>query len=136
MPTALDQLIAAGMDAVVGDGKMFQLGTTEKHGVTLPVISNAPPSLPFYFAHFCALHGNADFLVDGDERLSFAETYARATDVARALVDGFGVKKGDRIGIAMRMKARPSAARSTRQKPCPSAAELPCAPRKRCSASA
>ena len=102
MPTPLDQMIAAGLDAVVGDGKMFQLGTVEKRGVTMPVISNAPPSLPFYFAYFCNLHGGADFLVDGEERLSFAETYARANDVARALVDGFGVKKGDRIGIAMR----------------------------------
>lgn len=102
MPSALDQLIAQGLEAVVGDGKMFQLGTTEQHGVTMPIISNAPPSLPFYFAHFCAQHGDMDFLVDGDERLSFAATYARAADVARALVDGFGVKKGDRIGIAMR----------------------------------
>lgn len=102
MPTPLDQMITAGLDAVVGEGKMFQLGSVEKRGVTMPTIGNAPPSLPFYFAYFCNVHGGADFLVDGEERLSFAETYARATDVARALVDGCGVKKGDRVGIAMR----------------------------------
>ena len=102
MPSALDQLIADGLEAVIGEGKMFQMGTAEKFGVTMPVIANAPPSLPFYFAYFCAQHGDLDFLVDGDERLSFAETYARATDVARALVDGYGLAKGDRVGIAMR----------------------------------
>ena len=64
MPTPLDQMIAAGLDAVVGDGKMFQLGTVEKRGVAMPMIGNAPPSLPFYFAYFCNLHGNADFLVE------------------------------------------------------------------------
>ncbi len=102
MPTALDQLIAQGLDAVVGDGKMFQLGTIDKFGTTLPIISNAPPSLPFYFAHFCSVHGGLDFLVDGEERLTFAQTYAAAEAVARALVGGFGLAKGDRVGIAMR----------------------------------
>jgi long-chain acyl-CoA synthetase len=102
MPTALDQMIQDGIDAVVGDGKMFQIGSHECRGVTMPIIANAPPSLPFYFAHFCAVHGDATFIVDGEERLSFAEVYARAKDVAVALVEGFGVEKGDRIGIAMR----------------------------------
>ena len=102
MPSALDQLIANGLDAVVGEGKTFQLGSIESRGQSMPVIANAPPSLPFYFAHFCAAHADTTFLVDGDERLSFAEVYAHAGQVARALVDGFGVQKGDRIGIAMR----------------------------------
>ncbi|MCU0729414.1 MAG: acyl--CoA ligase [Sphingopyxis sp.] len=102
MPTPLDQLIESSLDAVIGEGKMFTLGSAEVRGVTMPIISNAPPSLPFYFAHFCAQHGDAIFLVDGEERLSFADTYARARDVAVALVEGFGVEKGDRVGIAMR----------------------------------
>jgi acyl-CoA synthetase (AMP-forming)/AMP-acid ligase II len=102
MPSALDQLIEQGLDAVIGEGKLFQLGTIEKYGQTLPVIANAPPSLPFYFAYFCQQHAAVEFIVDGDERLTFGEVYARATDFARALVDGFGLAKGDRVGIAMR----------------------------------
>ncbi len=102
MPSALDQLITEGLDAVVGDGKMFQLGSIENRGQSMPLIANAPPSLAAYFAFFCAQHGDATFIVDGDERLSFAQTYAAAREVAESLVSGFGVKTGDRIGIAMR----------------------------------
>lgn len=102
MPSALDLMIDDGITQVVGSGKMFELGTIDRFGVELPIISNAPPSLPFYFQYFCQLHGDAIFLVDGEERLSFAETFSRARDVAAALVDGFGIKPGDRVGIAMR----------------------------------
>ncbi|MEQ1508856.1 MAG: class I adenylate-forming enzyme family protein [Sphingopyxis sp.] len=102
MPTDLDMLIAEGIDAVVGEGKMFQLGTIENRGEMMPFIANAPDSLPQYFAYFCSVQGEATFIVDGDERLSFAETYALATKVAEALVSGWGIKKGDRVGIAMR----------------------------------
>ena len=102
MPSALDQMMEDGLNQVVGEGRAFQLASVERFGVDLPLISNAPPSLPFYFQHFCALHGDTIFLVDGEERLSFAQTYARAHDVAAALVDGFGLKVGDRVGIAMR----------------------------------
>ncbi len=102
MPSQLDQLIDEGLDAIVGDGRMFQLTEMESRGVTMPVIANAPPSLPLYFAYFCHQHGDATFIVDGDERLSFADTYAAAKSVAEALIGGWGVQKGDRIGIAMR----------------------------------
>ncbi|WP_293883673.1 class I adenylate-forming enzyme family protein [Sphingomonas sp.] len=71
-------------------------------GNLVPMIASAPPTLNAYFAEFCAQHGDADFIVDGDERISFTQGYAAAVDVAQALVTGFGIKPGDRIGIAMR----------------------------------
>ena len=42
-----------------------------------------------------------EFLVAGDERLTYAQVHAAAERAARALV-ARGVKRGDRIGIAMR----------------------------------
>ncbi len=99
--TPLDMLMDEAYEATVGEGKMFQLGTTDRHGQTFPVILNTPPSLAHYFAHFCAAHGDAPFVIAGDERLSFTQIYAAAQDVAQALVS-HGVKRGDRIGIAMR----------------------------------
>jgi long-chain acyl-CoA synthetase len=102
MPSQLDLLIGQGLDAVIGEGKLFQIGVHEKYGVELPIIANAPPSLPFYFAYFCNLHKDVTFIVDSDERLTFGQIHAAATGFARALVDGFGIAKGDRIGIAMR----------------------------------
>ncbi|MFM6852732.1 MAG: AMP-binding protein, partial [Sphingopyxis sp.] len=102
MPSALDELITAGLEQVIGEGKMFQMGHFEKYGQSLPIIANAPPSLPFYFAAFCHQHAETTFIVDGEERLTFGQIYAQADAFARALVDGWGVQKGDRIGIAMR----------------------------------
>ncbi|MGL4312551.1 MAG: class I adenylate-forming enzyme family protein, partial [Sphingomonas sp.] len=54
-----------------------------------------------YFAYFCHVHADLVFLIEGEERLTFAETYAAAKQVAQALV-AHGVQRGDRIGIAMR----------------------------------
>src|SRR3546814_15020364 len=66
------------------------------------MIASAPPALPHYFAHYCREHADATFLVAGDERIAFAEIHAEAERVATALVAGFGIAKGDRVGIAMR----------------------------------
>ncbi len=102
MPSELDRKLEEAYQIVTGEGGPITVGETDYHGHAVPFISNAPPSLPFYFAHFCAQHGDATFLVDGDERLSFNQVYAAAKTVAAALVEGYGVHKGDRVGIAMR----------------------------------
>ncbi|UVO54752.1 class I adenylate-forming enzyme family protein [Sphingomonas sp. SUN039] len=103
MPSELDLRIDRAIGALSVEGGPLPLGSfTLPCGVDVPVIAAAPPTLIGYFAHFCAQHGDADFLVDGDERLSFATVHAEAVKVAHALVGGYGVKKGDRIGIAMR----------------------------------
>jgi len=102
MPSELDlRLEKATAELTSADGPM-PLTTFRQHGVDLPMIAAAPPALTHYFAHFCAQHGDTTFLVDGEERLSFAQTYAVARKVAGALIEGYGVKRGDRIGIAMR----------------------------------
>ena len=102
MATALDARMDAGFAALTGPGGPLATVPWTLNGVTVPMIAAAPPSLPAYFAHYCAQHGDTVFLVDGDERLSFAEVHDHATAVARALVGGYGVKVGDRIGIAAR----------------------------------
>jgi acyl-CoA synthetase (AMP-forming)/AMP-acid ligase II len=48
------------------------------------------------------VHGDATFLVEGDERLSFKQVHAAARRVAAGLVEGYGVQRGDRVGLAMR----------------------------------
>jgi long-chain acyl-CoA synthetase len=102
MPSALDTRIDAATAALTGPGGALATTGYRQFGMDLPMVAAAPPSLPAYFAHFCAQHGDTEFLVAGDERLSFAQTYAAARRVAGALVAGHGIKKGDRIGIAMR----------------------------------
>ena len=107
MPTALDARMDAAFAALTGPGGPLATVPYDLNGTSVPMIAAAPPTLPPYFAHYCAEHGDKVFLVDGDERLSFAQVHDAALGVARALVadkaaGGYGIKVGDRIGIAAR----------------------------------
>ncbi|MCP3736555.1 acyl--CoA ligase [Sphingomonas sp. RP10(2022)] len=102
MRTILDERMDATMAALTGPGGMLALSQVERDGRSYPMIAAAPPSLPYYFAHYCQEHGDKTFLVAGDERLTFAAVHAAATRVAQALIAGHGIGKGDRVGIAMR----------------------------------
>jgi len=102
MRTQLDERMDAGIAALTGAGGPLALGEVTLGGIALPVISTVPATLPAYFRHYAVEHRDKVFLVAGDERLTFAEVQAVAEAVARALVAGFAVQPGDRIGIAMR----------------------------------
>lgn len=105
MPTELDTALTAIMDALTQPGQPFETVDYEQFGVKMPAFKNAPPSLAHYFAHYCNEHKDLTFLVDGDLRLTFGETWAAAAHVAAGLAQTHGVKKGDRIGIAARNSA-------------------------------
>ena len=106
MANELDRMIDGAVAAMTGVGGPLPVQphsrTFAGGPVALPSIAAAPPSLPAYFAHFCAEHGDKPFLVAGEERLSFADVHAAARRVAGALVEGWGVRRGDRVGIAAR----------------------------------
>ena len=105
MPSELDIELSRIMDALTQPGQLLELETFERYGQQLPVLKNAPPTLPAFFAAYCNVHGDATFLVDGEVRLSFAQTYALARRYASGLVAGHGVQKGDRVAIAARNSA-------------------------------
>lgn len=69
-------------------------------GIEYPVFTTAAPNLPALF-QICLQHGDQDFIVCGDERLSFKETYFKACRVAQ-LLKARGINKGDRVAVAMR----------------------------------
>ncbi len=102
MRTELDAAMDSTMAALTAPDGMLALGSVERFGVTLPTIAAAPPALSYYFAHYANEHRDAVFLVSGAERLTFGEVYAAAERTARALIGGYGLAKGDRVGIAMR----------------------------------
>ena len=105
MATELDQMMDEAIQALTGEGGMLPLTHFEKYGQQLPMIASAPPALSQFFAYFCMQHADAEFLVDGDTRLTFGQSYAAARKVATALIAGHGIEKGDRIGIAARNSA-------------------------------
>ena len=102
MPSALDLRLEAAYNLITGPGGPIQVGSVERFGHQLPFIANAPTNLADYVAFFAAQHGDATFLVEGDERLSFKQVYMAARQVAAGLVEGYGVQRGDRVGLAMR----------------------------------
>jgi acyl-CoA synthetase (AMP-forming)/AMP-acid ligase II len=105
MPTALDTALDTIIGELIKDGQPFATVPFERDGVTMPAFAVTPPTLAHYFAHFCNQHKDIPFLVDGETRLTFGETYAAAVGVAQGLATRHGVAKGDRIGIAARNSA-------------------------------
>jgi len=86
---------------LTGPGAPFEIVETEIRGRRTKVWKNAPPSLRSLL-EISRLHGEKIFLVYEDERMSFAEHFARCAELATVLVRDFGVRKGDRVAIAMR----------------------------------
>ena len=105
MPSQLDLAIDATINRLMTDDGPLTVTYVEKFGVQLPMLAKAPGNMADYLAFFCATHADKEFLVDGDIRLSFGETYAAARVLAGGLVDGHKLQKGDRVGIAARNSA-------------------------------
>jgi len=87
--------------AATAPGQIFELVDADVRGVRTQVFKNAPAHLGQVFA-MARNHGDKDFLVYQDERLSFTQTMDRVDALAHALVERYGVKKGDRVAVAMR----------------------------------
>ncbi len=99
MPSELDRRFDAVLAVVTGPGGPIQFGRDER-GRT--IVANLPPTLPMLFDSFCALHAGTIAVIAEGERLTFSELNAHATKAAKALVAGCGIRKGDRVAIAMR----------------------------------
>jgi long-chain acyl-CoA synthetase len=105
MLTDLDKAIRSTVNRMMeGDGPLATV-KVEKFGVQMPMIAKAPSNLAQFLNHFCALHADKVFLVDGEIRLTFGDCHAAARKLAGGLVDGWDLKKGDRVGIAARNSA-------------------------------
>jgi acyl-CoA synthetase (AMP-forming)/AMP-acid ligase II len=105
MPTQLDNSLEAIITGLTAEGQPFATVPFVRDGITMPAFAAAPPTLAHYFAHFCNQNKDLPFLVDGDIRLTFGETYAAATCVAESLVRDHGIAKGDRVALAARNSA-------------------------------
>ena len=92
-----DQSIAT----LTGPGAPFEIVEKEVDGRTMRVFANTPASLRERF-EMTRLHGDKPFLVYEDETWNFADTMSRVDEIADALVNRYGIEKGDRVAIAMR----------------------------------
>ncbi len=105
MHTALDAAIDATVQKLMSNDGPLSVTSTVKYGVEMPMFSKAPANLADFYTYFCSIHADKLFVVDGDACLTFGEVYRAARTLAGGLVEGHGLKKGDRVGIAARNSA-------------------------------
>lgn len=86
---------------LVGPGLPFEIRELDIRGVRTRVWANAPASLRDILEASRA-HGERDFIVYEDERLSYAAHYAEVCRLAWVLSEVYGVTPGERVAIAMR----------------------------------
>jgi long-chain acyl-CoA synthetase len=94
----LDRKFDATLAAVTGPGGRLVIGKDEQGRA---IVANFPATLPTLLRTFCALNADTDALVAANERFTFAQLDQWSERVARSLA-GRGIRKGDRVAIAMR----------------------------------
>ena len=93
--------LAEATATLTAPGQLFEMDQLEIRGVPTRIWKNAPDTLRTVL-ELSAAYGDQDFIVYEDERVTFAQHFAMVSALARQLVERFGVKKGDRVAIAMR----------------------------------
>jgi steroid-24-oyl-CoA synthetase len=84
-----------------GPGAPFELNEVAVHGVSYRNYATMPANLGGYYK-FMLAHADKDFAVYQDERYTFAEGHQHGMEFGAALLDRFGVQKGDRVAILAR----------------------------------
>jgi len=89
---------------VVATQPLFEVTQTEVRGIRYKVFKNIPPSVPALLHAALPAHedGAAEYLVYGDERLSYGAFCTQVYRLAYALRHDYGLKPGQRVAIAMR----------------------------------
>jgi len=82
-------------------GTPFAMEETEVRGLKMRVWKEAKGNLREMF-NVVKDHGDNEFVVYEDDRMTYAEFHKAATQLAHILKDQYGVQKGDRVAIAMR----------------------------------
>ena len=85
--------------ALTAAGQPFELIDSSVYGRDCRFFKHAPATLRDLFADNAT---DAEFLVYEDERLSYAEAYSQAAQIAQLLIHDYGIAKGDRVAISMR----------------------------------
>ena len=84
---------------LTAEGQPYELVEVELYGHACLAFKNAPAALRDLYDQN---RSDETFLVYEDERVSFEETWIRASRIARLLVDDYGIEHGDRVAISMR----------------------------------
>lgn len=89
-------------ETLCAPGQFFEMETVDIRGFPTRTWKNASPNLGAVLRQGAAKGGDADFIVYEDERISHQHHLELVESFATSLVDEMGVRKGDRVAIAMR----------------------------------
>ena len=84
-----------------GSGTPFELTEAEIRGVKMDIFKNCPPNLALVLQNARNFGDNTFILYEG-EKWTFAKTMDQVDGLSHVLVNKYGVKKGDRVAVAMR----------------------------------
>jgi long-chain acyl-CoA synthetase len=93
--------LAEATATLTAPGQGFEMEDLTIRGIPTRTWKLAPATLRSIL-ELSSTHGDNDFLVYEDERVTFAEHFRIVAGLGRALVERFGIEKGDRVAIAMR----------------------------------
>jgi long-chain acyl-CoA synthetase len=85
-------------EQLTGPGGQFEVVTETISGIKMKAYKDRFSGLR-EVAAFGALHGDKEFLVFGDRRITFREFLAEANSVSQVLTDQSGVTHGDRVAV-------------------------------------
>jgi len=89
------------LERLTDPGELCEIERVDIDGVTTRCWKNIPATMADIIES-SRQHGDRDFLVYGGERLGYEEHFRRVAVLAHKLIDDYGVRKGDRVAIAMR----------------------------------
>ncbi|CAA0121920.1 Long-chain-fatty-acid--CoA ligase FadD13 [Halioglobus japonicus] len=92
-----DQIVAE----LTQEGQPFALDTVNLNGVDYRNFTGLPANLGQYYM-VMQQHAEKDFAVYLDERYTFGQGYQHSCELAEALMQRYGVRKGDRVAILSR----------------------------------
>ena len=84
---------------VTAAGGQFEVGDAMINGAAQRVFVNAPPNLGSFYSLAPA---ESTFLVYEDETYTFGQVRETVAALGAALVERYGIRKGDRVAVAMR----------------------------------
>jgi len=83
---------------LTGPGGMFEIVEETVLGERMRVFKNRPRALRELLAQSAA-HGEKEYLVQGERRITYADHVKRVASVAAALRERYGIGKGDRVAV-------------------------------------
>ncbi len=95
--TRFDEVVAS----LTAQGQPFEVNSVQLEGVEYLNFATLPANLGQYFLVMLQ-HAQKDFAVYLDERYTFAQGYQHSCEFGAALVQRYGLAKGDRVAILSR----------------------------------